>query len=95
MATRRKAYKKRRDETVLWENQTMQERVKVFTFVSGHGETVVEPPHEDHINQWLSTIRGQVVDISQSESERAGKGHHVTICVWYVPEEPTEGTPSP
>src|SRR5690242_13163084 len=35
------------------EDQTMQERVKVFTFFSGHGETVVEPPHEDHINQWL------------------------------------------
>ena len=27
------------------EDSTMQERVKVFTFVSGHGETVVEPSH--------------------------------------------------
>lgn len=65
----------------------MQERVKVFTFVSGHGETVAGLPHEDHINQWLSTVKGQVVDITQSESEHAGAGHHVTVCVWYVPEE--------
>jgi hypothetical protein len=66
----------------------MQERVKVFTFVSGHGETVVEP-HEDHINQWLSTVKRRVVQVSQSESERAGAGHHITVCVWYVPDEST------
>jgi hypothetical protein len=64
----------------------MRERVKVFTFVSGHGETVVEPPHEDHINQWLASVHGRVISISQSESERAGKGHHVTLSVLYVPE---------
>ena len=51
----------------------MQERVKVFTFVSGHGETMVEPRHEDHINQWLSTVKGRMVRVSQSESERAGR----------------------
>lgn len=28
----------------------MKERIKVFTLVSGHGETVAEPPDEDHIN---------------------------------------------
>jgi hypothetical protein len=72
----------------------MQERVKIFTFVSGHGETVVEPPHEDHINQWLSTVRGRLVRVSQSESERAGAGHHITVCVWYVPEEPTGPAPA-
>jgi hypothetical protein len=65
----------------------MQERVKVFTFVSGHGETIVEPRHEDHINQWLGAAKGQVVEITQSESERAGAGHHVAVCIWYVPEE--------
>lgn len=64
----------------------MRERVKVFTFVSGHGETVVEPPHEDHINQWLDKVRGRLVQVSQSESVHPDKGHHVTICVWYVPE---------
>jgi hypothetical protein len=61
--------------------------VKIFTLVSGHGETVVQPPHEDHINQWLSTVKGRVVQVSQSESDRAGAGHHVTVCVWYVPDE--------
>lgn len=44
----------------------MRERVKVFTFVSGHGETVVEPPHEDHINKWLASVHGRVISISQS-----------------------------
>jgi hypothetical protein len=68
----------------------MQERVKVFTFLSGHGETVVEPPHEEHLNKWLASVSGQVVEITQSESERSGAGHHVTICVWYIPDEPTE-----
>ena len=66
----------------------MQERVKMFTFVSGHGETMVEAPHEEHINQWLSTVKGEIVQISQSESTRSGMGHHVTICVWYVPSGP-------
>lgn len=58
--------------------------VKVFTFVSGHGETLVEPPHEDHINQWLSQLKGRVLYVSQSESERTGSGQHVTICIWYL-----------
>jgi hypothetical protein len=71
----------------------MQERVRIFTFVSGHGETVVEPPHEDHINQWLETVPGRLVRVSQSESERAVPGHHITVCVWYVPEGPSNGTP--
>jgi hypothetical protein len=63
----------------------MKERVKVFTFISGHGETVVEPRHEDHINQWLATVDGQLMRVSQSESQRDGAGHHVTVCVWYIP----------
>ncbi|MFN4260841.1 MAG: hypothetical protein ACK4RK_16215 [Gemmataceae bacterium] len=67
----------------------MQERVKLFTFVSGHGETLLELPHEDNINQWLSTVKGRITHVSQSESERSGTGHHVTICVWYVPTEST------
>jgi hypothetical protein len=71
----------------------MRERVKVFTFVSGHGETVVEPPHEDHINRWLATAQGRLLQVSQSESGRAGAGHHVTVCVWYIPEEPAQASP--
>jgi hypothetical protein len=65
----------------------MKEQVKVFTFLSGHGETVVQPPHEDHINQWLATARGRLVHVSQSESEHSGTGHHITVCVWFLPEE--------
>ncbi len=64
----------------------MQERLKVFTFVSGHGETVVESTHEAHINQWLAATRGRLVNVTQSESDRPGKGHHITVCIWYVPE---------
>jgi hypothetical protein len=55
----------------------------VFTFVSGHGETMIEPPHEERINQWLASMNGEIVQVSQSESERPGLGHHVTVCVWY------------
>jgi hypothetical protein len=68
----------------------MQERVKVFTFVSGHGETMVEPAHEDHINEWLAGTHGRLVRVTQSESERPKVGgHHVTICLWYIPEAPS------
>lgn len=66
----------------------MQERVKIFTFVSGHGETIIDPPHEAHINQWLAETDGQMIEVSQSESDRPGVGHHVTICLWYVPSGP-------
>jgi hypothetical protein len=67
----------------------MNERVKVFTFVTGHGTTLLEPPVEDQINQWLTSIPGRLVRVSQSESERYGVGHHVTVCVWYAPDKPT------
>jgi hypothetical protein len=65
----------------------MHERVKIFTFVTGHGETLVEPPHQEHINQWLANATGRVTRVTQSESDLGpGAGHHVTICVWYEPE---------
>jgi hypothetical protein len=73
----------------------MQERLKVFTFVSGHGETVVEAPQEEHINRWLAAVKGRLVRVSQSESQRAGAGHHVTVCIWYVPGEPVHPAPAP
>lgn len=63
----------------------MQERIKVFTFVSGHGETVLGSAQEEHINQWLASVEGKLAHVSQSESERQGVGHHVTISLWYVP----------
>ena len=62
----------------------MRERVKVFTYVSGTGSTVIESSLEDHINQWLKSVDGEVRVITQSESERQGTAH-VTVCVWYVP----------
>lgn len=62
----------------------MKERVKIFTFVTGHGETLIEPPHEERINQWIADMHGDIVEITQSESVGAG-GHHVSVCVWYVP----------
>jgi hypothetical protein len=68
----------------------MKERLKIFTFNTGHGETMVEPPHEEHINRWLASVQGRLVQVSQSESERPGGGHHVTLGIWYVPEEATD-----
>lgn len=64
----------------------MHERMKMFTFLSGHGETLVEPPHEGHINQWLAEVEGEIIEITQSESAGANGDHHVTICVWYLPD---------
>jgi len=68
-------------ERRLW----MQERVKVFTYVSGTGATVVETTLEDHINEWLESVEGKLLNVTQSESERDSTAH-VTICVWYSPE---------
>jgi len=63
----------------------MRERVKVFTYVSGTGATVVETTLEDHINEWLESVDGRLLSVSQSESERKGTAH-ITVCVWYMPE---------
>ena len=64
----------------------MKERIKMFTYVSGAGQTVIEPSLEDHVNEWLAGVDGKLVQVTQSESERPGVGHHVTVCVWYVPK---------
>jgi hypothetical protein len=63
----------------------MQERVKIFTFLSGHGAALLDPPVEEQINRWLTDIKGTLVNVSQSESERTGAGQHVTVCLWYIP----------
>ena len=63
----------------------MRERVKVFTYVSGTGATVVETTLEDHINEWLEGVEGKLLNVTQSESERQGTAH-ITVCVWYLPE---------
>jgi hypothetical protein len=64
----------------------MKTRTKIFTFVSGHGETLVEPPHQEHINQWLESMPGEIVHVTQSESAQTDGSHHVTVCVWYLPQ---------
>jgi hypothetical protein len=63
----------------------MQERVRIFTFSSGTGSTVIEPRLEDNINEWLSQTEGRITHVTQSESERQGTAH-TTIAIWYVPE---------
>ena len=65
----------------------MRERVKIFTYVSGTGPTVIETSLEDHINEWLASVNGKLLNVSQSESERQGMAH-VTVCLWYLPSEP-------
>jgi hypothetical protein len=65
----------------------MQERVKVFTYASGTGSTLIEITLEDHINEWLASVGGKLLHVSQSESERDGTAH-ITVCVWYLPSEP-------
>jgi hypothetical protein len=65
----------------------MKTRVKVFTYHSSHGATVVESPLQDQINQWLSSVEGEIVEITQSESERSGVGQHVTLCIWFLPTD--------
>ncbi len=72
----------------------MRERIKIFTFVTGHGETVVDDPCEERIGRWLADNGGELVSVSQSESERPGGGHHVTICLWYLPEEDAPCSPA-
>jgi hypothetical protein len=69
----------------------MNERVKIFTFLSGHGETVVQTAHEEHINRWLAATPGTLLDVTQSESERPGLGHHITLCIWYAAGEEGAG----
>ena len=66
----------------------MRARVKVFTYISGTGSTVIETTLEDHINEFLEGLDGDLLEMTQSESERAGGGHHVTVCIWYVQRKP-------
>ena len=71
----------------------MRERVKIFTLQVGHEDVVVDSPHENEINQWLSTVKGRIVNVTQSESSRGNAAHHVTLCVWYLPEVLVEEPP--
>jgi hypothetical protein len=65
----------------------MKERLKLFTHISGQGSTVADTELEGEINEWLASIDGKIVLITQSESSRDSRGQHVTVCVWYRPGE--------
>ena len=69
----------------------MRERVKVFTYIGGKGATLIEPSLEDHLNEWLASLTGRVLFVTQSESRSEGNQHHVTVCVWYEAQTPGEG----
>ena len=49
----------------------MQARVKLFSYAGGHGTTLIDTPLEDTINQWLASEPGQLLHVSQSESENS------------------------
>ena len=64
----------------------MHERVRIFTYCSGTGATVVESKLEDDINAWLEKTQGRITNVVQSESERQGTAH-VTVSIWYAPND--------
>jgi len=67
----------------------MKERVKLFTHISGQGSTAADTELEGIINEWLETTEGKIATITQSESARDSQGQHITVCVWYRPDEAT------
>lgn len=67
----------------------MRTRVKIFTYCSGTGSTLIESTLEDHINEWLRRVDGRVLFVTQSESERQ-KTAHTTVSIWYEPVNETE-----
>jgi hypothetical protein len=62
----------------------MHTRVRVFTYSSQLGTTLIESELEDHINDWLKQTEGRILFVTQSESERQGRAH-TTVSVWYEP----------
>lgn len=64
----------------------MTTRVKIFTYSSGSGSTLIESTLEDHINDWLRQIPGRILFVTQSECERQ-KTAHTTVGVWYEPSD--------
>ena len=62
----------------------MQTRVRIFTYASNLGATAIEPELEDHINDWLRRVDGEILFVTQSESERHGQAH-TTVGIWYKP----------
>jgi hypothetical protein len=65
----------------------MKERVKVYTHATGEGSTLGDSDLENSLNKWLASVDGRISMVTQSESHRPGKAQHLTICIWYIPED--------
>ena len=61
-------------------------QLKIFTYSSGTGSTVIENTLEDRINQWLRQEKGKLLFVTQSESERSQTAH-TTVGIWYEPSQ--------
>lgn len=59
-------------------------QVKIFTYSSGTGSTVIENTLEDRINKWLQQEQARILFVTQSESERSQTAH-TTVSIWYEP----------
>jgi hypothetical protein len=68
----------------------MKCQVRIFTYSSGTGSTIIESTLEDRINEWLSHDPGKILFVTQSESERS-RTAHTTVSIWY---EPTSKEPA-
>ena len=62
----------------------MKCQVKIFTYNSGTGSTIIESTLEDRINDWLRHETGKILFVTQSESEHS-KTAHTTVSIWYEP----------
>ncbi len=62
----------------------MKTRVKVFSYATGEGTTIVDAGLESHINDWLNQCDGKVLFVTQSESARPNAAQHITVCIWYT-----------
>jgi hypothetical protein len=65
----------------------MKCQVRIFTYSSGTGSTIIESTLEDRINEWLRHYPGKILFVTQSESER-GHTAHTTVSIWYEPSSP-------
>lgn len=68
------------------EEHAVQERIKIFTDITGTNPTAIESHLEDEINDWLSRTPGEILAITQSESRDSNRSH-LTIAITYRPEE--------
>ena len=67
------------------EEHAVQERIKIFTDITGTNPAVIESHLEDEINDWLSRTSGEILAVTQSEARDANRSH-LTIAITYRPE---------